>query len=76
MTSYGFRSDEAVFEYTINKEDYPITFVDPTVEYAVRDALGKSYGEPVYDDEAATITELSIVGSDYTDTNTTFTQTE
>lgn len=76
VSSYGFKSDEAVYEYNISKTDVALTFADPTVESAVRSALGKSYGEPVYDDEAARITELSIVGSDYTDSNTTFTQTE
>ena len=76
VSSYGFKSDEAVYEYNISKTDIALTFADPTVENAVRSALGKGYGEPVYDDEAARITELSIVGSSYTDSNATFTQTQ
>lgn len=75
VSSYGFTSESATFEYNINRTDTPLTFVDPVVESAVRSAIGKNYGE-IYDDEVATITELSIVGSHYTDQNSTFTQTE
>lgn len=75
ISPYGFTSDSATFIYNINKTDAPLTFVDSSIESAVKAALGKSYG-PIYDDEVATITELSVVGTYYTDTNTTFTQTE
>ncbi len=75
VSSYGVKSDTAKLEYNINIVDTPITFTDKEVENAVRKALGK-YGDPIYDDELATITELSIVGSSYTAESTTFTQTE
>lgn len=76
VTPYGFQSDSATFEYNINRTDVPVTFADPAVENAVKSALGKGYYESVYDDEIATIKELSIVGNQYTDQNTNFTQTE
>lgn len=76
VSSYGFQSESATFEYNINRTDVPMTFADPAIESAVKSALGKGYYESVYDDEMATIKELSIVGSQYTDQNTNFTQTE
>lgn len=75
VSSYGVKSDTAKLEYNINRVDTPITFTDKEVENAVRRALGKN-SEPIYDDEIATITELSIVGSSYTNETTLFTQTE
>lgn len=76
ISSYGFQSDSATFEYNINRTDVPVTFADPAIENAVKSALGKGYYETVYDDEMATIKELSIVGNQYTDQNANFTQTE
>ena len=77
ISAYGFVSRVITAQYAINIPDVEITFTDPGVENAVRRALNKSYYEPVMNDEAASITELTIVGTNTgTTANATFTASE
>lgn len=77
VSAYGFVSKVVTIQYAIDIPDAELTFTDPGIENAVRRALNKGYYEPVMNDEAASITELTIVGTNTgTTANATFTASE
>lgn len=58
----GYESETAVYVYNITIEDKIIEFEDKAVEKAVRALLSIPDNEPVYNDDAAMITELTFAG--------------
>ena len=77
ISAYGFISKVVTIQYAIDIPDAELTFTDSGIENAVRRALNKGWYEPIMNDEAASITELTIVGNNYsTNTNAKFTASE
>ena len=75
MSSYGVESGHSSFDYVVDRTDVEVVFADRELERAVRDKLGIWYG-PLYDDDLASITELTVVGTDSTVNSAVFTQSE
>lgn len=64
INTMGYVSEIAEFIFMIEIADVEINLEEPAIERMIRDYLGIYYGEPLYNDDVAQITEMYIV-SDY-----------
>lgn len=75
LNSRGFESEVAVAEYAVLRERQEITFEDAYMERCTRNILGKWNGT-LYDEDAATIRTLTLVGPYDQDDSNAFLFTE
>ena len=63
INSAGFASETARFEYDIQVERVTVQMQDPVIESLVRNSLGISWDEPIYNEDIEQITQIYLVGN-------------
>lgn len=63
MNATGYQSDIGSWEYDLQIQDVLVELEEPLIEKIIREKLGLSYDQPIYNDDIEQITELYIVGT-------------